>query len=100
MSERCSEYMPRGVEWGTLALILGCYGGWLAALWLLPQVSLGLSVLALGVMAALHSSLTHEALHGHPFRSRWLNEALMFFSAEPCDPLWPVPRHPSGASRG
>lgn len=78
MSERCSGYMPRSVEWGTLALIMACYGGWLAALWLLPGVSLGLTVLALGVMAALHSSLTHEALHGHPFRSRWLNEALMF----------------------
>ncbi len=79
MSERCSEYMPRGVEWGTLGLILGCYGGWLGVLWLLPQVSLVLTVLVLGVMAALHSSLTHEALHGHPFRSRRLNEALMFF---------------------
>lgn len=78
MSERCSGYMPRSVEWGTLALIMACYGGWLAALWLLPGVSLWLTVLALGVMAALHSSLTHEALHGHPFRSRWLNEALMF----------------------
>ncbi|QAX30382.1 fatty acid desaturase [Leisingera sp. NJS204] len=79
MSEGCRDYMPRGVEWSTLALILACHGGWLAALWLLPSVSPALTVAAVGLMAALHSSLTHEALHGHPFRSRWLNEALMFF---------------------
>ncbi|CUH98047.1 fatty acid desaturase [Leisingera aquaemixtae] len=79
MSERRTGYLPQGAEWGTLALMLACYGGWLAALWLLPGVSLALTVLALGVMAALHSSLTHEALHGHPFRRRWLNEALMVF---------------------
>ncbi|UWQ36280.1 fatty acid desaturase [Leisingera aquaemixtae] len=79
MSERRTGYLPQGAEWGTLALILACYGGWLAALWLLPGVSLALTVLTLGVMAALHSSLTHEALHGHPFRRRWLNEALMVF---------------------
>lgn len=79
MSDHRTGYLPQGAEWRTLALILACYGGWLAALWLLPGVSLVLTVLALGVMVALHSSLTHEALHGHPFRRRWLNEALMFF---------------------
>ncbi len=31
----------------------------------------------MGLIAALHSSLTHEALHGHPFRAKWLNETLM-----------------------
>jgi len=28
--------------------------------------------------AAMHSSLCHEALHGHPTRLKWLNEALVF----------------------
>ncbi|KIC07758.1 fatty acid desaturase [Leisingera sp. ANG-M1] len=79
MSESCRDYMPRSIEWGTLALILGCHAVWLAALWLLPGVSLLLAIAVMGLMAALHSSLTHEALHGHPFRSRFLNEALMFF---------------------
>jgi len=64
---------PATPEWGTLALILLCYGAWLAVL-LLP---LWLAIPAMGMVAALHSSLTHEALHGHPFRTRWLNEALM-----------------------
>ncbi|MFW8634438.1 fatty acid desaturase [Cribrihabitans pelagius] len=71
-------YLPSGVEWGTLALTFGCYGGWLAALWLLPGVSLMLTLTVLVLLAALHSSLTHEALHGHPFRRAWANEALMF----------------------
>ncbi|MFY2824930.1 fatty acid desaturase [Ruegeria sp. MALMAid1280] len=61
-------------EWGTLALIAACYGAWLAVAFLLP---LWLAVPAMAVVAALHSSLTHEALHGHPFRTRWRNEALM-----------------------
>ncbi|EBA16689.1 fatty acid desaturase family protein [Roseobacter sp. SK209-2-6] len=83
MSEQSCEIqsagcMPRGVEWGTLALIIGCYGGWLAVLFLLAPLSVPLAILCLSLFCALHSSLTHEALHGHPFRSRWINEALMF----------------------
>lgn len=77
-SRRSADLMPRGVEWGTLALILGCYGSWGLALIYLPGVSLGATILVLGVVSALHSSLSHEVLHGHPFRSRVLNEALMF----------------------
>jgi len=74
----CGMMMPRGVEWGTLGLILACYALWLLVLTLLPDLSLSLTVLCLGILAALHSSLTHEALHGHPFRNRLLNEALLF----------------------
>lgn len=74
----CGDLMPSGVEWGTLLLIFACYGIWLAVLFLLPEVSLAVTVGCLGVLGALHSSLTHEALHGHPFRNRGLNEALMF----------------------
>lgn len=67
-----------GIEWPTLALILGCYALWalgttvLSALWL----PLGLVVTTLAI--TLHSSLQHEVLHGHPFASRPANEALMF----------------------
>jgi fatty acid desaturase len=32
----------------------------------------------MAVMVALHSSLQHEALHGHPTRHGWFNEALVF----------------------
>ncbi|MCM2560745.1 fatty acid desaturase [Lutimaribacter sp. EGI FJ00015] len=66
------------VEWPTLALLAGAYTLWglgttWAAAWWLPA---GMALVTLAV--ALHSSLCHEALHGHPFRSRWLNEALVF----------------------
>ena len=74
----------RAVEWPTLTLLGICYAVWgigttLAAGWFLP---LGMVMVALA--AALHSSLCHEALHGHPTRARWLNEALVF----PALTLW------------
>lgn len=68
-----------GIEWPTLALILACYAGWalatawVAALWLPAGIALAVLVIA------LHSSLTHEVLHGHPFRRAGLNEATVFF---------------------
>lgn len=79
----------RDVEWPTLLLIAGCYTLWLlattwaAALWL----PLGMAMLVLAV--TLHSSLQHEVLHGHPFRSRPLNEALVFL---PVGLLYPYRR--------
>lgn len=65
------------LEWPTLGLIALCYGAWLGAgFWLWPRLpALALAVMAL--MAALHSSLVHECLHGHPTRHRLLNEALV-----------------------
>jgi fatty acid desaturase len=65
------------IEWPTVGMIALAYGGWAAAgLWLWPMApALALAVMA--VLAALHSSLAHECLHGHPTRSRALNEALV-----------------------
>lgn len=68
---------PKTPEWGTFFLIIACHAAWLAVLFGLTGWSLILAVPVMGVVAALHSSLTHEALHGHPFRAKWLNEALM-----------------------
>lgn len=68
---------PKAPEWGTFALIAACYAVWLAVMFWLASWSLWLAIPAMGLVAALHSSLTHEALHGHPFRAKWLNEALM-----------------------
>lgn len=64
-------------EWPTLGLILGCYAAWGAALWLLAPVSLWLAIPAAAWLIAQQSSLTHEAIHGHPFRSATLNAALV-----------------------
>ncbi|MCC5989386.1 MAG: fatty acid desaturase [Pararhodobacter sp.] len=65
------------IEWPTVGMIVLAYGGWAAAgFWLWPNVPwLALAVMA--VLAALHSSLTHECLHGHPTRHRLLNEAMV-----------------------
>lgn len=65
-------------EWPTLALLLLTYCFWglgttvLAALWL------PLGIVATTLTAALHSSLTHEVIHGHPFSDKRLNAALVF----------------------
>lgn len=63
------------IAWPTLCLILGCYAVWGAALWLLP---LPLGVVVAGVVIALHSSLQHEAIHGHPFGVQWINDLLVW----------------------
>ncbi|WP_170439021.1 fatty acid desaturase [Ruegeria arenilitoris] len=68
---------PKSPEWPTFALIVACYALWLIAIFGVAAWSLWLAVPMMGVVAALHSSLTHEALHGHPFRAKSLNEALM-----------------------
>jgi fatty acid desaturase len=65
------------VEWPTLGLILLCYGLWLAAgVWLWPVTPV-LALVVMAVMGALHSSLVHECLHGHPTRHRLVNEMLV-----------------------
>jgi len=66
------------IEWQTLGLIVLTYAVWaLATVWL-ATVWLPLAIVVTALSLALHSSLSHEVLHGHPFRSRLLNEALVF----------------------
>lgn len=65
------------IEWRTLALILGCYGAWLAA-GMLYAIAGWASILALALVIAFHSSLQHEAIHRHPTRHAGWNEALVF----------------------
>lgn len=80
------------IEWPTIALIVLCYGGWLAAgfvLW--PQWPV-LAFVVLALTVALQSSLTHEALHGHPTRNARLNELLV---SAPIGLSWPYRRFKS-----
>lgn len=62
-------------EWPTLLLILATYAGWAIALWVLP---LPFAIVFCGIMIALHSSLQHEVIHGHPFRAQWCNDLLIW----------------------
>jgi fatty acid desaturase len=68
----------RAVEWPTLALIAATYGVWaLGTSWLsVHWPPLGFALTALAIVQ--FSSLQHEVLHGHPFRSQRLSEALVF----------------------
>ena len=66
------------VEWPTVGLLLLCYAGWAGLLSLHPSLPWIVLAPPLALVAALHSSLQHEAVHGHPTRLDWLNEALVF----------------------
>jgi fatty acid desaturase len=68
----------RAVEWPTVWLAAACHLLWFAlGYWLYPVAPLAALAL-LPFAVALHSSLQHEALHGHPTRSAVANEALVF----------------------
>ncbi|MEO0369882.1 MAG: fatty acid desaturase [Pseudomonadota bacterium] len=77
----------RAVEWPTLVLLVVCYGFWALAIFWLSALWLPLGIAVAALSIAQHSSLTHEALHGHPFRNPLLNEALVFPSLSVCVPF-------------
>jgi fatty acid desaturase len=49
-------------------------------------VSLWLAVALVAITAAQHSSLSHEVIHGHPFKSAFWNAVLVFPSLDLCVP--------------
>lgn len=67
----------RSVEWRTLILIILCYLGWVLAGLSWQSGFWYLGIVALPFLAAFHTSLQHETIHGHPTRFGWLNEALV-----------------------
>lgn len=77
------------VEWKTVGLIGFTYGGWVLAGWLLWPVLPGPALVIMAVLVALHASLVHECIHGHPTRTRVINELLV--AANP-GLVWPYRR--------
>jgi fatty acid desaturase len=77
------------VEWPTVALILVCYGLWVATGLLLWPHQPILALLVLAVLVALQSSIMHEVAHGHPTRNAAVNEAFVFL---PIGLVWPYRR--------
>ena len=69
---------PDRGEWRTVALVALCYAAWLAAIDPVASQSVLAGVVLAGIAGALHSSLQHEAIHGHPFRDPRLNAVLVF----------------------
>ena len=70
----------KAIEWPTVFLWLACWGLWLIGVFVLPMVSMLLAGVVLTLVLVLQSSLSHEALHGHPFASRRVNDGLAMVS--------------------
>lgn len=68
----------RAVEWPTLIVFAATYSLWALATTYLWTISPTLAILAAALAIGQYSSLTHEVLHGHPFRSQILSEVLVF----------------------
>ena len=68
----------RAVEWPTLCLIAACYAVWAGATVGADALGLGLAIPLTALTLTLHSSLTHEVIHGHPFRDQRLSDLLVF----------------------
>ncbi|MFT4151746.1 MAG: fatty acid desaturase [Paracoccaceae bacterium] len=67
-----------GFEWPTLVMLGATYAVWgTGTVWLWPHSGI-LAVVLTTLAITQFSSLQHEVLHGHPFRRRLLNEALVF----------------------
>lgn len=64
------------VEWPTLLLLIATYALWALATSVVYVWSPVLGIVLTGLAITQHSSLQHEALHGHPFRIKALNEVL------------------------
>ena len=72
--------MSGKTEWRTLALIGVCYGLWLAGglAWAGTNWIVALAgLMMMAPLAAFHTSLQHETIHGHPTRVGWFNELLI-----------------------
>jgi len=68
----------QAVEWPTLAIFAATYALWALASTVVWQISPTLAIVAAALAIGQYSSLTHEVLHGHPFRNQTLSEALVF----------------------
>ncbi len=64
------------VEWPTLALAILIYGGWLAATYWHALLPWPVRIACGGWLIAWQGSLQHEAIHGHPTRSRRINDVI------------------------
>lgn len=68
----------KGIEWPTAALIAAAYAVVMLLVWFHASLPWWV-ILPLGAYAvALFGSIQHEVLHGHPTRSKILNEAMVF----------------------
>lgn len=74
----------RPIEWPTIGIAVLVYGVLASLVWFHASLPWWLILPVGAYCAALHTSLQHEVLHGHPTRNRVLNEALVF----PAPTMW------------
>ncbi len=68
---------PAEIEWPTVALIIATYAGLATLMWFYHALPFWIIVPVAGYLIALHGSLQHEVLHGHPTKNPLLNELLV-----------------------
>ena len=68
----------KGPEWPTVLVALFTYAVWLAGIFWAAEFWLPLAVILAALAIAQHASLTHEVIHGHPFKNVRLNAAIVW----------------------
>ena len=68
---------PTQIEWPTITLIVLTYGALASLMWFYYALPFWVIMPLAGYLIALHGSLQHEVLHGHPTRNALLNELLV-----------------------
>ena len=68
----------RSVDWPSLFVLIACYAAFGVVSSIVASWSALAAVMMLGVVITLHSSLQHEALHGHILRSDLLRYGAVF----------------------
>lgn len=64
------------IEWQTVTLAVVIYGGFLSVTFFWTSIPVILVVAAGAWLVAWQGSLQHEVIHGHPTRSRLINDAI------------------------
>jgi fatty acid desaturase len=80
MQERPDYSRAKRIEWPTVITIVLVYALLGGLVWFHAVIPWWIMLPVGAYAAALHTSLQHEVLHGHPTRHRFLNEALVFVS--------------------
>ncbi len=75
---RDQEFSSANIEWPTWILLAATYTSWIALTLNWHLIPGWIIWLLGGFTTALHSSLQHEAIHGHPTRNPKLNLALVW----------------------
>jgi fatty acid desaturase len=79
-----ADSRPRPVEWPTWLALAGVYAIFGIITYFHGELLLWVVIPVGAYLVALHGSLQHEALHGHPTRNALINELLVF----PALSLW------------